>query len=315
MVRWRQRHPDSNDPPRAAAAVRTLAVLLQAGARPHTAWRHLADTGDIVAGRVVARADAGAELVGAIDAEGGAWSDVAAAWEIATTVGAPLADVLRALSESLQDAAAAADDVRVALAEPTGTARLLLWLPFAGCCWDSRWASTPSAYWSAIRSVSPASCSVWPSCSSRAGGPHAWCGPRSRRPAPPACTPSWSQWRSPAASASRGRCGSSSTAPPHCRAIAAPQTPYWSCRAQPGCRPASCCARRPHSSGTSRGCEGACGPRGSRRSCCCRSAPARCPHSCCSGSHRSCSACSPPRHCPSETSGARAAPHEREGTP
>lgn len=131
-MRWRQRHPDSDDPPRAAAAVRTLAVLLQAGARPHTAWRHLADTGDIVAGRVVARADAGAELVGAIDAEGGAWSDVAAAWEIATTVGAPLADVLRALSESLQDAAAAADDVRVALAEPTGTARLLLWLPFAG---------------------------------------------------------------------------------------------------------------------------------------------------------------------------------------
>lgn len=131
-MRWRQRHPDSNDPPRAAAAVRTLAVLLQAGARPHTAWRHLADTGDIVAGRVVARADAGAELVGAIDAEGGAWSDVAAAWEIATTVGAPLADVLRALSESLQDAAAAADDVRVALSEPTGTARLLLWLPFAG---------------------------------------------------------------------------------------------------------------------------------------------------------------------------------------
>lgn len=131
-MKWRQRRPNSNDPPRAAAAVRTLAVLLQAGARPHTAWRHLADTGDIVAGRIVARADAGAELVGAIDAEGGAWSDVAAAWEIATTVGAPLADVLRALSESLQDAAAAADDVRVALAEPTGTARLLLWLPFAG---------------------------------------------------------------------------------------------------------------------------------------------------------------------------------------
>ncbi|MGW9627628.1 type II secretion system F family protein [Microbacterium sp. NPDC055521] len=132
MVRWRRRHPDPDDAPRAAAAVRTLAVLLQAGARPHTAWRHLADTGDAVAARVVARVDAGAELVGAIDAEGGAWSDVAAAWEIATTVGAPLADVLRALSESLQDAASATDDVRVALAEPTGTARLLLWLPFAG---------------------------------------------------------------------------------------------------------------------------------------------------------------------------------------
>lgn len=116
----------------AAAAVRTLAVLLQAGARPMTAWRHLADSGDPVARRVIDRCAAGAELVGAIDAEGGAWSDLAAAWEVATIVGAPLAEVLRALAESLQDAASAADDVRIALAEPTGTARLLLWLPFAG---------------------------------------------------------------------------------------------------------------------------------------------------------------------------------------
>lgn len=116
----------------AAVAVRTLAVLLQAGARPMTAWRHLADTGDARAQRVVERCTEGAELVGAIEAEGGAWRDVAAAWEVATVVGAPLAEVLRSLAESLQDAASAADDVRVALAEPTGTARLLLWLPFAG---------------------------------------------------------------------------------------------------------------------------------------------------------------------------------------
>lgn len=116
----------------AAAAVRTLAVLLQAGARPIAAWRHLADTGDPVALRVVERCAAGSEPAAAIDAEGGAWSDVAAAWEIATVVGAPLAEVLRSLAESLQDAAAAADDVRIALAEPMGTARLLLWLPFVG---------------------------------------------------------------------------------------------------------------------------------------------------------------------------------------
>ena len=116
----------------AAATVRTLAVLLQAGARPLTAWRHLADAGDPVALRVTARCADGAELAGALDAEGGAWSDVAAAWEIATVVGAPLAEVLGSLAESLQDAASAADDVRIALAEPAGTARLLLWLPFAG---------------------------------------------------------------------------------------------------------------------------------------------------------------------------------------
>jgi tight adherence protein B len=116
----------------AAATVRTLAVLLRAGARPPAAWRHLADAGEPVALRVIARCSDGSELAAALDAEGGAWRDVAAAWEIATIVGAPLAEVLGALAESMQDAASAADDVRIALAEPAGTARLLLWLPFAG---------------------------------------------------------------------------------------------------------------------------------------------------------------------------------------
>jgi tight adherence protein B len=113
----------------AAVTVRMLAVLLQAGAAPVTAWRHLASTGDPRAERVVERCDAGDALPVAIEAEGGAWRDVAAAWEIAAHVGAPLADVLRSLAEALQDAASASDDVRIALAEPAGTARLLLWMP------------------------------------------------------------------------------------------------------------------------------------------------------------------------------------------
>lgn len=134
MVRGlRRRMPDAGiAASEAAATVRTLAVLLRAGARPMAAWRHLADAGEPVALRVTERCADGAELAGALDAEGGAWSDVAAAWEIATIVGAPLAEVLGSLAESLQDAASAADDVRIALAEPAGTARLLLWLPFAG---------------------------------------------------------------------------------------------------------------------------------------------------------------------------------------
>ncbi|MGM1018141.1 MAG: type II secretion system F family protein [Actinomycetota bacterium] len=116
----------------AASAVQTLAVLLHAGAMPLTAWRHLADTGDSAAARIVERCEDGADLVDAIHAEGGAWQDVAAAWEVATTVGAPLADALRVVSGSLRDAAEAMDDVRIALAEPVGTARLLLWMPVAG---------------------------------------------------------------------------------------------------------------------------------------------------------------------------------------
>lgn len=116
----------------AATSVQTLAVLLQAGAVPLVAWRHLAETGDAHAAAVVARAQEGMPLTAAIEAEGGAWLDLAAAWEIATTVGAPLAEVLRMIAETLRDAASAADDVRIALAEPAGTARLLLLMPFAG---------------------------------------------------------------------------------------------------------------------------------------------------------------------------------------
>ncbi|MFF7293142.1 type II secretion system F family protein [Microbacterium sp. NPDC008134] len=116
----------------AATSVLMLAVLLHAGAIPTVAWRHLADTGDRHAIAIVSRIDAGDQIAAAIEAEGGVWRDLAAAWEIATIVGAPLADVLRTLAETLRDAASAADDVRVALAEPAGTARLLLWMPLAG---------------------------------------------------------------------------------------------------------------------------------------------------------------------------------------
>ena len=127
------RRPEIQDGAEAASvSVRTLAVLLQAGAAPLSAWRHLADTGDAHAQRVVARCDDGAPLMEAIEAEKGAWRDVAAAWEVATTVGAPLAEVLRSLAETMRDSASAADDVRIALAEPAGTARLLLWMPLAG---------------------------------------------------------------------------------------------------------------------------------------------------------------------------------------
>lgn len=130
MVRRRVR--DVTHDADAATSVQTLAVLLQAGAMPTVAWRHLAETGDRHAIAIVSRIDAGEPIAAAIEAEGGVWVDLAAAWEIATTVGAPLAEVLRTLAETLRDAASAGDDVRIALAEPAGTARLLLWMPLAG---------------------------------------------------------------------------------------------------------------------------------------------------------------------------------------
>lgn len=106
-----------------------LAVLLQAGVAPVTAWRFLADADEPDAARIVAAHDAGEELVAAIAHAGERWGPIAAAWRIATEVGAPLAEGLRAVAIALRDANDGRDDVAVALAEPAATSRLMSWLP------------------------------------------------------------------------------------------------------------------------------------------------------------------------------------------
>ena len=119
----------TSSPGTAAETVLRLAVLLQAGIVPLRAWGHLADDGDPVAARIAAAVDRGTPLADAIAGCGPEWTDLAAAWAIAAEVGAPLAVSLRTLAGALRDAAEAADDVRVALAEPAGTAKLMAWLP------------------------------------------------------------------------------------------------------------------------------------------------------------------------------------------
>ncbi|NYE19499.1 type II secretion system F family protein [Microbacterium immunditiarum] len=113
----------------AAGTALTLAVMLGAGVTAARAWQHLAESGDPGAVRVHEAHDRGAPLPTAIAALGGRWIDVAAAWSVATVVGAPLAETLRAIAASMRDAQEAADEVRVALAEPAATARLMGWLP------------------------------------------------------------------------------------------------------------------------------------------------------------------------------------------
>ncbi|MDQ4214389.1 type II secretion system F family protein [Microbacterium capsulatum] len=115
-----------------AETVRTLAVLLQAGASPLAAWRHLAESGSAEAVAVLAEVERGRALVAGIRSCGGVWPTVASAWSIAATVGAPLGDVLRAIAAALEGAGEIRDEVDVALAEPAGTARLMLWLPVVG---------------------------------------------------------------------------------------------------------------------------------------------------------------------------------------
>lgn len=116
----------------AADTVLRLSVMLRAGVAPGRAWTFLADAaggGDAVAERVAAAAARGEPIAAALAAEGGAWREVAAAWGVATAVGAPLAESLRDTADALRDAQRTADEIRVALAEPAATARLMGWLP------------------------------------------------------------------------------------------------------------------------------------------------------------------------------------------
>ncbi|GAB2834565.1 type II secretion system F family protein [Microbacterium insulae] len=145
MVGVTRRAAAAADASAAAETVLRLAVLLQAGVAPGRAWTYLAEAGDKAAGRVADAVDRGMTLPDAIASVGASpatrrsrkpgaahdvgWAEVARAWRVATTVGAPLAESLRGLAAALRDAQEAADEVRVALAEPAGTARLMGWLP------------------------------------------------------------------------------------------------------------------------------------------------------------------------------------------
>ncbi|WP_295837253.1 type II secretion system F family protein [uncultured Microbacterium sp.] len=113
--------------------VMRLAVLLAAGLPPAGAWAHLAAGASDDTLRSVADAAArGADVGYALRCGGDAWVEIAAVWTVAVETGAPLAETLRAVAVALRDAKEVAADVRVALAEPAATARLLGWLPLLG---------------------------------------------------------------------------------------------------------------------------------------------------------------------------------------
>lgn len=119
-----------------APAVRRLAVLLDAGLPPLAAWRQLAET-DPVAARV-AGAGSADRLPEAIleatreTASAADWACVAAAWRVATDVGAPLAATLTRLGDVLESTDDARREVAVALAGPLATSRVVLALPAIG---------------------------------------------------------------------------------------------------------------------------------------------------------------------------------------
>jgi tight adherence protein B len=151
-----------------AAVTQRLAVLLSAGVSPVSAWGYLLPPRDSVpavtirtvrragspavggvdiattgilraAARAAARGDSVADAI-AGQARGeteSAWLGLAAAWQVATQAGAPLAGCLRELAASLRDLAQVQRDLEVALAAPRATARLVMVLPVIGIIFGS----------------------------------------------------------------------------------------------------------------------------------------------------------------------------------
>lgn len=136
----------------AAVLVERLAVLIGAGVAPARAWGHVGAVEPPGAIRRLAEAvalDGGdgvavsTSLVswldtrpfeGAQDPDGHdrTWRQVACAWRVAETSGAPMADCLHSLVSALRAADEARRDVQVALSGPRATANVVLALPPVG---------------------------------------------------------------------------------------------------------------------------------------------------------------------------------------
>ena len=122
-----------------ATVVQRLAVLLAGGVAPASTWGYLAERSDAnavlqrVAREVAAGRDASTAIVESVNrrpsVDDNAWRGVAAAWAVATEVGAPLSPALDAFAVSLRALAQVQRDQEVALAGPVASARLVMVLP------------------------------------------------------------------------------------------------------------------------------------------------------------------------------------------
>ncbi|HEY0259225.1 MAG TPA: type II secretion system F family protein [Lacisediminihabitans sp.] len=136
-----------------ASIVQRLGVLLAAGVTPVSGWVHLAELaqgGEAPRLRsIAAAAERGESIVSAIvevvssvervrsrspsDSDASdAWRGLAAAWQVATEAGAPLAPTLAGFATSLRSLAQNQRDLRTALAAPAATARMVMVLPIIG---------------------------------------------------------------------------------------------------------------------------------------------------------------------------------------
>lgn len=122
-----------------ATATEALAVLLDAGIAPSSAWRHVgATTSHPRIRRIASLVEAGRPVEDAVVAEALAspgddgLTALAAAWLVASSAGSPMSTALRGAASALRDRADIAREVDVALSGPRSTARFIAWLPAVG---------------------------------------------------------------------------------------------------------------------------------------------------------------------------------------
>ncbi|TFB73328.1 hypothetical protein E3O06_08880 [Cryobacterium glaciale] len=118
----------------ARAATRGESVADAIAGQAHRQARDHPPTGGDRRGPASARAGRRGEGAGQAER---AWLGLAAAWQVATQAGAPLAGCLRELAASLRELAQVQRDLEVALAAPRATARLVMVLPVIGVLFGS----------------------------------------------------------------------------------------------------------------------------------------------------------------------------------
>jgi len=131
---WRVISRDGEATTDVSDTVARLATLLTAGLQPLSAWQELAhDSPGVVCAEIVARVEGGQSIhlaIAEVTAEQTvAWRSLGACWSVARHSGAAVGPALMALSQALADVQNTHREIRVALASPLATIRMVMVLP------------------------------------------------------------------------------------------------------------------------------------------------------------------------------------------
>lgn len=130
------------DPARVARVLDRVATLVAAGVPPPRAWELVGGVpGGWSRGGVASAVVDGGAADGIVGSAPPAAADIALVLRVADRTGAPVAETLGALAGALRRTAASDRAIRVALAGPRTSARVVLSLPFFGIALGAAWGS------------------------------------------------------------------------------------------------------------------------------------------------------------------------------